>query len=210
MLISRSHSLLFIHIQKTAGTSLTNYLRHKIPDLQDYLRPHDPLSFAQKELGDEFNGFFKVGFVRNPFARLVSWYSMITENGILLTDEQKRQNPNYNKIWQYVLTRSNSFEEFVLNCSNATDRSNWKPFLYNQVDYLKSANGKLSADFIGRFENLEADVAKLSHHIGIENSAMPHVNQSNHHGYRRYYSDKTRAVVEQRFAEDLETFGYQF
>lgn len=210
MLISRSHSLLFVHIQKTAGTSLTNYFRQKLPDLQDYLRPHDPLSFAQAQLGSEFDGLFKVGFVRNPFSRLVSWYSMITENGIRLTDEQKRQNPNYNKIWQYVLTHSNSFEEFILNCSNATDRSNWKPFLYNQADYLKVANGKLGADFIGRFENLATDVAVLSERIGLAHSAIPHVNKSNHLGYRRYYSDETRAVVEQRFAEDLETFGYQF
>ena len=210
MLISHSHSLLFVHIQKTAGTSLTAYLKANIPDLQDFLRPHDPLKFAQQSLGQQFDQYVKVGFVRNPFARLVSWYSMITELGTRLSEEEKRSDPNYNRIWQHVLTHSNSFEEFVLNCSDATDRSGWKPFLFNQVDYLKLDNGDVGADFIGRFEYLADDMAQLCDLIGIAKTAIPHINKSTHADYRRYYSEETRDIVERRFAEDLARFNYQF
>lgn len=210
MLISYKHSLLYIHVQKTAGTSLTHYLNSEIADLQEILRPHDPLYKAQQALGANFDNLLKVGFVRNPFDRLVSWYSMIVEHGSVLSDHEKIKDPNYNRIWQHVLDGSSCFEEFVLNCSDAVDRSGWKPFLYNQVDYFKNTNGDIAADFIGRFENLEQDFAQLCTLINIEQKSVPHVNRSKHVNYQKYYSEQARAVVEKRFAEDLNYFDYQF
>jgi hypothetical protein len=210
MLISHKHSLLYVHIQKTAGTSLTRYLKDEIADLENLLRPHDPLRFAEQALGSKFEGLVKAGFVRNPFDRLVSWYSMIVEHGSVLTEEEKKQDPHYNQLWQHVLSHSSCFEEFIVNCSDAVDRSGWKPFLFNQVDYFKNTEGKVAADFIGRFENLEHDFGRLCSLIGIEHKQVPHVNKSHHVDYRSYYNDKSRAVVEKRFAEDLEYFGYQF
>ncbi|MBT0585056.1 sulfotransferase family 2 domain-containing protein [Alteromonas oceanisediminis] len=210
MLISHSHSLLYIHIQKTAGTSLSRYLRDEIADLQDFLRPHDPLVYAQRTLGASFCKYTKVGFVRNPFDRLVSWYSMISAHGKALSEREITQNPNYNRIWQYVLTHSSCFEEFIVACSRATDRSGWKPFLFNQTDYFKTSDGIIDADFIGRFEHLDKDFGRLCGLLGISHRRLPHVNKSNHLDYRSYYSDKSRAIVEQRFAEDLDYFGYTF
>lgn len=210
MLISHKHSLLYVHVQKTAGTSLTRYLKSEVTDLQEILRPHDPLRAAQQTLGSSFDDFLKVGFVRNPFDRLVSWYSMIVEHGTVLSEEDKINDPNYNRIWQHVLSGSSCFEEFILNCSDAVDRSGWKPFLYNQVDYFKNANGDIAADFIGRFENLEQDFAQLCSLINIDQKPVPHVNSSKHVNYQNYYSEQARAVVEKRFAEDLTYFDYQF
>ena len=209
MLISRQRKFLFVHIQKTAGTSLVHALKQAFPDTQDFLRPHDPLRFAEQSLGGEYKDYFKVAFVRNPFERLVSWYTMITAHGVLLTEQQKKADPSYNKIWQYVLSRSNSFEEFVIHCSDATDRSAWKPFLYNQKDYLVNSNSEVDIDFIGRFETLDKDVARLSEDLGAQVS-MPHLNPSAHRDYRQYYSAESRGVVERRFAADLDYFSYTF
>ncbi|WP_100655931.1 sulfotransferase family 2 domain-containing protein [Alteromonas flava] len=210
MLLSINHSLLFVHIQKTAGTSLTRFLKQEICDLEAFLRPHDPLRFAQEKMGAEFERYTKVGFVRNPFDRLVSWYSMITESGRLLSDYEMQKNPGYNKIWQTVLSQSSTFEEFIFNCSDATDRSGWKPFLYNQTDYLKTADGNIGADFIGRFENLSRDVERLCKIKGLTLVSLPHINKSSHTDYRKYYSEEMRTIIEERFAEDLEYFGYEF
>lgn len=210
MLLSESKKFLFVHIQKTAGTSLTRHLKQHIPDITPVLRPHDPISSAEKQLQMSLGQYFKAAFVRNPFDRLVSWYSMIEHHGVLLTEKEKRETPCYNKIWQHVLSESNNFEEFILNCQHAEDRSGWKPFLYNQIDYLKDTSGQINADFIGRFENITQDIAKLCRVLGITETKIPHTNKSTHANYRAYYSPHTRAIIEQRFALDLEYFGYQF
>ncbi|MBU3023392.1 sulfotransferase family 2 domain-containing protein [Aestuariibacter sp. A3R04] len=211
MLISHSHSLLFIHIQKTAGTSLTHFLTQAIPDLEELGRPHDPFIRAEALLGNSINNYKTIAFVRNPFDRLVSWYTMIREHGRVLTRAEKDQNPNYNLLWQQVLEQSTSFSEFIENCSEAQDRAGWKPFLYNQLDYLLDANGNVAVDFIGRFEDLNNDVTRMCDLMCIEtNHALPHVNKSGHARYREYYNVNTRSLVEARFARDIAYFGYHF
>lgn len=210
MLLSESKKFLFVHIQKTAGTSLTRHLEQHLPDVTSILRPHDPIALAEQQLPLSLNQYYKAAFVRNPFDRLVSWYSMIKHHGVLLTEQEKLKTPGYNKIWQHVLSKANNFEEFILNCQHAEDRSGWKPFLYNQVDYLKDTNGQINADFVGRFENIAQDITKLCQRLGITETKMPHTNKSTHANYRTYYNSRTRAIIEQRFAHDLEYFGYQF
>lgn len=210
MLISDSKKLLFVHIQKTAGTSVTRYFQEKIPDLTSLLRPHDPLRYAEPVLGANLFAMTKVAFVRNPFDRLVSWYSMIREHGVVLTPQERSLNPDYNRIWQYVLTHSSNFEGFILHCADAMDRSGWRPFLYNQLDYMKTEDGTLAVDFIGRFESLALDVQRLCALLNMPYSQLPHVNRSHHADYRQYYNALTRKVVEERFAEDLEVLGYAY
>lgn len=210
MLVSETHKFLFVHIQKTAGTSITHYLKNAVPDVVNVLRPHDPLFFAEESMGLELKNYYKIGFVRNPFDRLVSWYSMIIKNGKKLSESEKKSSPNYNKIWQHVLCNSNSFDEFVLNCSNAQDRSGWRPFLYNQVDYLKDCNGVVAADFIGRFESINEDTRLLFSTLKVANHSIPHINKSEHNNYRKYYTSQTRKIVEQRFEHDLNFFSYDF
>jgi len=210
MLLSETEKFLFVHIQKTAGTSLTQHLKTHLSNLDSVLKPHDPLLLAQRNLGINLDDYFKVAFVRNPFDRLVSWYSMIMTHGIKLSKAERLAQPGYNKIWQYVLTNSQNFDEFLIRCFDAEDRSGWKPFLFNQVDYLKNDKGVLSVDFIGRFETITQDSVELCKRLNIKNTQIPHKNKSSHEHYRHYYNSETRTIVEKRFAEDLDYFGYQF
>lgn len=210
MLISENQKFLFVHIQKTAGTSLTQHFHSEIADISQLLRPHDPLSFAELKANIHIDSYFKVGFVRNPFDRLVSWYSMIVENGQKLSEKEKLLNPAYNKIWQYVLSNSSCFDEFILNCSEAQDRSGWRPFSNNQIEYLKDKNDNVAGDFIGRFESISADVTKLCKVLNIASDKFPHINKSTHNNYRKYYTSETRSLIERRFETDLNYFNYNF
>ena len=76
MLISHSHKLIFIHIQKTGGSTISEILSKNFPDICQFKAKHD---FAIQGTGElcEWKDYYKFAFVRNPWDRLVSWYTMI-------------------------------------------------------------------------------------------------------------------------------------
>jgi len=65
------------------------------------------------------------------------------------------------------------------------------------------------ADFIGRFESLSADFRKVCDKIGAEGT-LPHMNVTQHDGYKQYYDDETRQIVELLYEGDIREFGYTF
>ena len=150
MLLSRQKKFLFVHIQKTAGSSLRKALHTAIADLAPFLGTHDHVAWATQHL--DFQSYFKAAFVRNPWDRLVSWYCMIRE-----------QQTSTNRFWEYVRNRANSFDDFLLHCTDTIDdHDGRKSILYNQVDYLSDERGRLLVDFVGRFEALAADSGVFS------------------------------------------------
>ena len=78
-----------------------------------------------------------------------------------------------------------------------------------QKDFVASPEGDLLVDFVGRFENLEEDFGKVCSAIGA-NADLLHLNQSRHGDYRLHYTEYTRRLVEEAWAEDVQFFGYQF
>jgi Sulfotransferase family len=206
MLISHDKKFLFIHIQKTAGSSMTSLLGETVPDFAQYLGTHDHAAWAKNQSDFVWGDYFKVAFVRNPWDRLVSWYMMIVQNA-----EHIKASGGLNGLWSYVLDNSASFEEFVCQCTATIDDTDGKKsFLFNQLDYVSDGSGKIIVDFIGRFEALERDAAVVFERLGLSGVTLPHHNVSQRKHYRDYYNDETRDIVAQRYARDIQFFDYEF
>lgn len=211
MLISQSKNFLFVHIQKTAGRSFEAVLKSHIPDLEDLCGTHDHAVSAKELLSDEWSDYYKVALVRNPWDRLVSWYTMIQEKGPPTWYKRLTGLGKYNKLRHYVLTNSNSFEEFLYNCVDTIDDTDGKKsFLYNQLDYVSDEHGTVLVDFIGRFESLNDDTGTVLRTLGLPDASLPHKNSSDHKHYRSYYTQETRDLVAKRYARDIEYFDYEF
>ncbi len=200
MFVSDSHKLVFVHIQKTGGITVDRLLNERIPDLRGIVARHGFASWGMDEL-DDWDEYFKFAFVRNPWDRLVSWYSMVTT--------MPREG---NELWRYVHDNSSTFEEFIYNCTDEVEIKEGVhySFAYNQLDYVTDEHGNMLVDFIGRLENFDEDIQEVFRRIGFELEAVPHKNRSGHQHYSTFYTPETEMIVRERFKRDIEYFGYEF
>lgn len=215
MPVDRSRRLLFVHVPKTAGTSVeraTGLLGDwRIEDLERLFglactRPPDGRRFGSaflqhltyRELArvldrETLANLRTFTVVRNPWDRLVSVYA--NPDPHLLTQSAELG----------VALAGIGFSEF-LERTLGLEHAHLRP----QLDYLLDDRGDVAVDHVLRFERLTEDFERFCRRMGIGAVALPHENRSARGPYSAYYDDRTRALVAQRYACDIETFGYRF
>ena len=110
-----------------------------------------------------------------------------------------------------MLERARTFEEFLLHCSDdIVDSDGRKNIFRNQIDYLIDDNGAIMVDFIGRYERLQDGFNTVSDRLGRPAVELQRTNASEHRPYIEYYTPTMVDMVAQRYARDIEAFGYRF
>jgi hypothetical protein len=184
---------IYVHIPKTAGTSLTNALfGHPTPG-------HLPLSWFQHIDPERFEQYYKFTFVRNPWDRLISGYSYMA---------RKQSRGAATAEWIRFINKFDSFEDFVTRWVSEENIERQKTFV-PQYRFVFDKFGMQTLDFVGRFENLQADYQYLCQQLGAGQS-LPHANKADRSDYRAYYSAATRDIVARVYARDIELFEYTF
>jgi hypothetical protein len=206
--VSDSRRVLFVHVPKTGGSSVDRLFDTQVPDARKVAHrmrhaPYNRLLNAEPELAD----YWSFGFVRNPWARLVSWWTMVggvferAEAGHPRAIEKLRRHP---EVWYVEGEYRHDFDRFVLEGTLALPKVG-RP----QIATLSDRNRRV--DFIGRLESFDRDIAVVRERLGLpDTEPTPHVNRSRHGDYRDYYNAQTRDHVADVFAADVEAFGYTF
>ena len=144
----------------------------------------------RREIGrKQFEAYFKFGFVRNPWDRVVSLYE---------------------RTEALQLREKTTFDEFVdwIQYSSATCVHS-SPHRY-QLDWFVDPNGNVLADFIGKFERLDEDWAFVAKKLGVSESCLIKDPIRGARHYTEYYTPRTRDIIANKFKVDIERFDYEF
>ena len=215
MRISPTHKFIFIAIEKTG----TNSIRHCLNNFADTkpgdgINPHWPACKVRAHYFEtpqsNFEDYFSFAFVRNPWARLVSWFEYFNRE----VNKHESGAPSEGGIPTgparhpaYAQWKTYSMMDFA-TWLRREHAQNSHRLSYQR--YYEDENGKPLLNFIGKTENLQEDFNIVCDKIGIPRQKLPHKNKTKHKHYSTYYDDDTRELVAEKYAKDIERFGYSF
>ncbi len=220
MFISHKYKVIFVHIQRTGGNSIQKAFELFDPELQIKLPfpaelkriKHPFVTDIESVLDSElFQNYTKFCTVRNPYDRIVSWYSMFKHKTVekVSTEEFPSLVKLGEAIESEIEKRVHTFEDFLQLPQN--DPSGlFARFYVPQLTFISDQKGHILVDKILHFENLAEDFAKFAQKIGFEGT-LPYTNRSiREKNYHDYYNDRLKAEIQRRFKNDFEYFGYSF
>jgi hypothetical protein len=232
MIVSHEHKFIFIKTKKTAGTAIeaalselcgpadviTPYREDSEIDRkgrkpQNYriehpLKPTRPL--WRKLLGRPERYYHEsVGYFEHmPAARVRAYVGEEVWRSYYKFAFDR--NPWDRQVsWYFYKTKSKrwrpSFARFMASRRRA--------YVNNHELYM--LDGALAVDFLGRYENLEADLNKALKAIGVRRTIhVPRTNVTRDRegvgDYRPLYTDATRALVADWYRPEIELLGYGF
>lgn len=188
-MINHEHRCIFIHIPKTAGTSVERAfgVRQGQPGGGHRL----PAAY-----GEHWREYFTFCIVRNPWDRIVSaFFSELKK----VPEGFKVLLPGCNgKLFEYRA----DFHGFVMELLPQLSKLNiaFKP----QTCWLHGAE----YDRILRFESLDAGWADLPTDVKPK-GVLPQHNVSRHRAYEEYYSADIVSVVSHIYREEIEQFRFE-
>lgn len=213
MLVSDTHRMVFVHVQKTGGVTVAKVLGDAIDDLRQIPERGIKHSTLAQGLAQEpaLSDYFIFGYVRNPWARLVSWWSMVQRFAELADGGHEPAQARFTRNEFLRTSRSYpDFETFVLTGSSELERLRTTQLSYLQAPGRPGRPDR-EADFVGRTESLSADLTTAFGHLDLPAPGeLPHINKSPHAHYTTYYSDAARDLVAKLYAADIEAYGYTF
>lgn len=211
-MIDHNRKAIMVHIDKCAGTSICNMF-------DSYEGGHSTWKMYAEHFPEEWDTYFKFAFVRNPWDRVVSsffWHVFFCE---METYKARRR---VNRTTQKkALDKQQMYRDWLQNFNHflrdpdglpriirSTNNKKWYPchkFIYDD-------DMNCMVDYVGRYENLNLEMAYIQGRIGMENNPMPHNNTMRHKRphYTALYNDESVEIVRELYATDIELFGYEF
>jgi hypothetical protein len=213
----------FIHIPKNGGMTIRRsqlmgniatstpgshispeYTKALHEQMAKYYEHHGNEHARWRDLNKEAQGRKCFAIVRNPWSKVVSRYTF-------LMSMFNPSHGSYNKMVNHPTYEPKSFEEFL------EERHVWgdKEFFwhrairgwYCQVDHVSDFDGNIKCDIL-RLENLNEDVNKyFNTNINLRSRNVSNVDKKD---YRDFYTPETKKIIEDWYADDIETFGFTF
>ena len=173
--------VLFVHIPKTAGSSISEILNKNNLDNWNraWPRHHDPYSYL-KETNSIDESVFSFAVVRNPYTRTYSCYKQ------------------YNKTNQTEI----SFTEYLYNIKQGKI-STISPLLHIPQSFYVMDQNALQVKRLYKFENLKELEDELGWTLGFYNVGNYVVKS-----YIEGYTDEAIKIVQDLYSSDFINFGY--
>ena len=224
---------IFVRVPKTATTSICEKLYTADSFAKYFVRgsggsknitqeveKHESIRQIRKNIPEnQFQNYFKVGFVRNPWDWLVSYHSYYNTYGS--SEKKVLKEGKYQHIsnrfvglsfGDFLLKVEEELEEYSINEQSARSSQVYYPH-QPQHKYLID-NNEMVVDYVGRYENLQQAWMTLRGKLKIDDRyrdmKLPRLNVSEREDYRTYYKDKDIERVCNLYKKDIDLFDYKF
>ena len=224
---------IFVRVPKTATTSICEKLYTADSFAKYFVRgsggsknitqeveKHESIRQIRKNIPEnQFQNYFKVGFVRNPWDWLVSYHSYYNTYGS--SEKKVLKEGKYQHIsnrfvglsfGDFLLKVEEELEEYSMNEQSSRSSQVYYPH-QPQHKYLID-NNEMVVDYVGRYENLQQAWMTLRGKLKIDDRyrdmKLPRLNVSEREDYRTYYKDKDIERVCNLYKKDIDLFDYKF
>jgi hypothetical protein len=206
MRISHKHKFVFIAPPKTASSSVRKSLNpfsdiRSCGDVSSSLYYHVKPEKLKKYFEDKnwnWDEYYKFAFVRNPWSRCVSKWEY--RRRVAFGETNSSNQVKLAITSRNLINKCGTFEGMIRQNNAGEPQHHW----------LFDDTGRKSVNFIGKLENLQEDFNTICDKIGIPHQQLPHKNATKHKHYTEYYDEETKQIVEEKYAKDIEYFGYEF
>ena len=180
--------VLFVHIPKTGGTSISNVL---------YGRnlPHYTAAFWLETFGASVSGVPSFSVVRDPVERLVSAYKMARAGGTDIVA--------YSRFWRARLRGLHSFDAFVDHVFENRHKVTALPLdLRPQSMFIVDGAGAVLVDRLFTLNSRRGLPPQLSRWLAVP--SIPHLNTTSSHKVE--VTTATRRKIEELYHTDFEIY----
>jgi hypothetical protein len=146
---------------------------------------------------DTWKRYFSFAFVRNPWDLMVSCYHWWLQKAPQLPPH-RRKAVRVKKMPDFTEFMASEFGKYMIN-----ERYG------NLYDWI-SERDEIIVDYVGKVESIGDDWKAICEHVGMEATAIPHLNRTERRDYRDYYNPAARELVADRFSRTIKQFGYTF
>ena len=219
-IISRKYRFVWLANPKVASRSIVAALLGADPDAEIV---YESSIFEIYARYPETRDYYSFAFVRHPFDRAISYHAQLhhSREGLEGNVLSKVERTTQNKFARfYGLAEARDFDDYCewLNTPYGSDAFANKHFLSQHL-IIRAGRDRLP-DFVGRFENLQADLDRVAADVGMPAPALPMLNtmagwQATLEALRAARSRtsvqlpaRNKALLRKRYAEDFKLGGY--
>jgi hypothetical protein len=210
--INHEKKLVYVLNPKVGTTTITFYLAGRsepeIRSAKSHVQKQRLLGIThlvdKKQLSAlQAEGYFVFSFVRNPYARIVSFFKnkyVLQEDG-LYRSQDFAQNLSLKKV--------KDFDEVVTKIHSIPDSISDTHFMSQTSVLYQGSDGGFNYDFIGKLESFEEDFRLILDKVeGVVPVWQNKTSANTVAKLHEFISPELEALIYDRFQEDFERFSY--
>jgi HD superfamily phosphohydrolase len=194
-MISDQKQLIFIHINRTGGSTIEEKIFEAKRNKQDH-RPAQQLAY---KFPNRWQNYFKFCVVRNPWDKMVSMYHHRSQN---FANRKRWDTKHFKSGGKY-----DTFDKW-LKCIERGDHKYAERNITSQIKWIQ-VDGEIDMDYIIYYDNYAHEINKILDWLNI-NAQIENINQSKRKSYYEYYTEETKELIAKWFEQDIKKFGFQF
>ncbi len=217
MIINHKHKYIFIHIPKSAGTSITKALypfsnkhdlflgcncgpENLVKEDGFTIHKHSPAADIKMYATPErWSEYFVFSFVRHPVDRLISLYEW-----------WKETNGNWDRKAKSEISKM-SFKEFVFSKYTGKNQIEFLISGFERKHHFADVKYSVEMDFIGKHASLHKDFSYVCGLLNLPQIYLSHENKSSKRKKSQdsYLDDEIVQEIKRKFNQDYRVFNFK-